>query len=152
MRRFLPGTSALIAALALVVPLADGAAQDPAVVAPQNYKVLLENDQVRVLEVKGRPGEKIPMHSHPDYVVYVLAASKVRFIAPDGTAQDADLAQGHTQFTTAHDHAAEVKSDIHVLLVELKGGAKAGGPAGEGLPPAGGPPGGPPPQGPPENP
>jgi hypothetical protein len=33
-------------------------AQDPVKTSPQYYKVLLENDQVRVLEYRLKPGEK----------------------------------------------------------------------------------------------
>jgi len=38
--------------------------------SPQYYKVLLENDQVRVLEYRLKAGEKEPMHSHPAGVVF----------------------------------------------------------------------------------
>ena len=40
-------------------------AQDPVKTSPQYYKVLLENDQVRVLEYRLKAGEKEAMHSHP---------------------------------------------------------------------------------------
>jgi hypothetical protein len=40
-------------------------AQDPVKTSPQCYKVLLENDQVRVLEYHLKAGEKEPMHLHP---------------------------------------------------------------------------------------
>jgi hypothetical protein len=33
-------------------------AQDPVKISPQFYKLLLENDQVRVLEYRLKPGEK----------------------------------------------------------------------------------------------
>src|SRR5205823_3668201 len=39
-------------------------AQDPVKTSPQYYKVLLENDQVRVLEYRLKAGEKEPIHSH----------------------------------------------------------------------------------------
>lgn len=37
---------------------------DAVIAAPENHKVLLENDHVRVLEVTLRPGEVEPLHSH----------------------------------------------------------------------------------------
>ena len=43
---------------------------DPAKVAAGAYKVVLENDQVRLLEVRGKTGTKIPLHVHPAYVAY----------------------------------------------------------------------------------
>ena len=38
---------------------------DPVEVSPDNYKVVLENDHVRVLEMNLKVGEKDEMHSHP---------------------------------------------------------------------------------------
>jgi len=37
---------------------------DAVIAAPKNHKILLENDQVRVLEVYISPGEKEPVHHH----------------------------------------------------------------------------------------
>ena len=39
---------------------------DAVTVAPNNYKTLLENDRIRLLEYRGKPGDKTEMHSHPD--------------------------------------------------------------------------------------
>jgi len=50
-------------------------AQDPVQVAPSNFKVLLENDQVRVLDFHSKGGEKIPMHSHPAYLTYDISGA-----------------------------------------------------------------------------
>src|SRR5213080_5569506 len=50
-------------------------AQDPVQVAPNHFKVLLENDQVRVLDFQAKGGEKIPMHSHPAYLTYDISGS-----------------------------------------------------------------------------
>ena len=49
----------------LVVLCTPAHAQDPLKTSPQYYKVLLENDQVRVLEYRLKAGEKEPVHSHP---------------------------------------------------------------------------------------
>ena len=54
-------------------------AQDPVKVAPDAYKVLLDNERVRVLSVTMKPGGKSPMHSHPANIVYTLNDSKVRW-------------------------------------------------------------------------
>ena len=37
---------------------------DGVVVAPNNHKVIFENDQVRVLETTIPGGEKTPIHTH----------------------------------------------------------------------------------------
>ena len=42
-------------------------AQDVMTVAggPETHKVVLDNDQVRMLDVRIQPGQKVAMHSHP---------------------------------------------------------------------------------------
>jgi len=46
------------AAMAAMPQAAAGAAPDPVSVAPEHYSVLLENDKVRVLEMRLKPGKK----------------------------------------------------------------------------------------------
>ena len=60
-------------------------AQDPVPLYPENYKVLLENDRVRVLDFQLKKGAKENSHSHPAAVTYVLTAFKIRFTFPDGS-------------------------------------------------------------------
>jgi quercetin dioxygenase-like cupin family protein len=36
------------------------------------YKVIVENDTVRVLEYRGAPGSKTPMHGHPNVIAYAV--------------------------------------------------------------------------------
>jgi quercetin dioxygenase-like cupin family protein len=59
-------------------------ALDPAATAPEFYRVLFENDLVRVLQVNVPPGGKAAMHSHPDYVAYALSPSRTRLGSPNG--------------------------------------------------------------------
>ncbi|MEA1786141.1 hypothetical protein U1E44_08570 [Arenibacter sp. GZD96] len=58
-------------------------AQDAVIAAPNNHKILLENDRVRVLEVFLAPGEKEPVHHHQwPSVLYIQEAGD--FIDYDG--------------------------------------------------------------------
>jgi quercetin dioxygenase-like cupin family protein len=95
---------------------------DAVTAAPHAYKVLLENDRVRVLEYRGAPGTKAEMHSHPDLVAVALRGGKVRFTLASGETQDAELADGEAGFFDATDHMTENagSSEIHLVLVELK--------------------------------
>jgi quercetin dioxygenase-like cupin family protein len=68
----------------LALACAAARAQDPVKTSPQYYKVLLENERVRVLEYRLKPGEKEAMHSHPAGVVYVLSGAKLKFTYSDG--------------------------------------------------------------------
>jgi quercetin dioxygenase-like cupin family protein len=108
--------------LALTVVLAPvpAAAQDPMAVAPTYFKVLFENEQVRVLEFTGKTGVKVPMHSHPDHVIYIVAGGKTRFTSADGKTQEVDSKPGEARWTPAGAHASEGLSDTKAILVELK--------------------------------
>ena len=117
------GMGVLIATLLLVFAAGTALAQDPVKVAPNNHKVLLENDRVRVLEFRSKPGEKIGMHSHPDCIVYVFAAAKTKFTSPDGKITERESKAGDTTWRAAETHASEYigTGEAHALLVELKG-------------------------------
>jgi quercetin dioxygenase-like cupin family protein len=41
---------------------------DPVRVDPKHYKVEFENERVRVVRIKYKPGEKSVMHSHPESI------------------------------------------------------------------------------------
>ena len=58
-------------------------AQDPTKVAPESYKLQLENDWVKVLKVSYAPNSKVPVHDHskgPAAYVYLVDSGPVRFI------------------------------------------------------------------------
>ncbi len=67
---------------------------DAVKVAPDSYKVLLENDQVRVLEFQMKQGGKSEMHSHPRSVAIVMNDQRLRFTFPNGKSEDTDLKRG----------------------------------------------------------
>lgn len=97
--------------------------QDPVKVAPEIYKVLLENDRVRVLEVRLRPGKKSPMHSHPAYIIYALSTCKVRFTFADGKTKEVKTRPGEAAWSDAESHAVDNigSTEVHILNIELKG-------------------------------
>ena len=91
-------------------------------VAPHLYKAVLENDRVRVLEVRASPGEKSEMHSHPSYVVIAISDTQLKFTSPDGQTREIELKAGQARYSDPLDHATEIAGshEAHVLLVELK--------------------------------
>jgi quercetin dioxygenase-like cupin family protein len=113
-------TSMLISLLAVLCTTAH--AQDPVKTSPQYYKVLLENDQVRVLEYRLKAGEKEPMHSHPAGVVYVLSGAKLKFTYPDGRTEERAAATGETIWREPTTHAVENvgDSEAHAIATDLK--------------------------------
>ena len=110
----------LISLLAVRCPTAH--AQDPVKTSPQYYKVLLENDQVRVLEYRLKAGEKEPLHSHPAGVVYVLSGAKLKFSYPDGRTEERAAATGETIWRDPTAHAVENIGDTeaHAIAIDLK--------------------------------
>jgi quercetin dioxygenase-like cupin family protein len=82
-------------------------AEDAAKVAPHVYKVVFENERVRVLEVTMEPGDHTEMHSHPDYVVYLLSDGKVRFTAADGETAELELPAGAVMWREAEEHSTD---------------------------------------------
>src|SRR5260221_709086 len=79
--------------LALIAMLGLGgttevAAQDAAKVNPRSYKVLFENDAVRVLEYNSRPGMGVcgvGKHSHPAHLVVSITGGKAKLTNEDGS-------------------------------------------------------------------
>ena len=91
--------------------------------APNAYKLLMENERVRVLDIRLKPGEKAPMHNHPnDHVIYVINGGKVRLTSSDGKKNEFDLKPGQTIWMEAGSHEAEnIGSTVgHNLAIELK--------------------------------
>jgi len=96
--------------------------QDPLVVNSKSIVLKLENARVRVLEATLAPGVKEKMHSHPVYVVYVIAGGKVRNHGADGTVTEATFKTGDVIYREPLTHWAENIGDttIRLELVELK--------------------------------
>lgn len=99
-------------------------AQDAVKLSPQLYTVKLDNERVRVLEFRFRPGEKEPMHTHTPYVVYFLSSGTIRTTAPDGTTAVSSVKQGDTAYRDVVSHATENigRNDVRALIVEWKSG------------------------------
>ena len=97
------------------------AGADPAKVASGSYKVVLENEHVRLLEVRGKAGTKIPIHSHPAYVAYAVNDMKAEFVDSTGKTQQVDEKAGETIWKEPESHGVTIQSNnARVLVIELK--------------------------------
>ena len=96
--------------------------EDPVKISPQYYTVRFENDQVRVLEYRLRPGEKEAMHSHPAGVVHYLSDATFLTTLPDGTVSEGSVKKGDVQWREFTRHAAENigSTDALAFAIELK--------------------------------
>lgn len=97
-------------------------AADPLKVGPDVYRLLFENERVRVMEVTFKPGTKIGLHSHPDHVGYAVTGGTLRLTPEGGKTTDASLDHGSVLYIPAETHAAENvgPTTIKVIVTELK--------------------------------
>jgi hypothetical protein len=95
---------------------------DPVKVDPKHYKVVINNDEVRVLRAKYGPHEKSVMHEHPASVAVFLNDGHVKFNLPDGTSQDNNSKAHDAIWADAGKHLPENVGDnpIEVIVIELK--------------------------------
>jgi quercetin dioxygenase-like cupin family protein len=113
----------------LVFGTRQAGAQDPVKVAPEAFKVLLENPHVRVLEVNVKPGAKIAAYDLTEHVGYVTSGGKIKFTAADGkTAEEMDFKVGEVKYGVAEKQIPENvgTSPVSGVIVELRGKAPAG--------------------------
>lgn len=94
---------------------------DPVVTDGELYKVIFENERVRVLEYRDRPGDRTHPHRHPDSVMYVLSDLR-RKVSQAGQERELELSTGQVRWLAAQEHVGENigDTDSHVIFVELK--------------------------------
>ncbi|MBF4768369.1 cytoplasmic protein [Nocardioides agariphilus] len=98
--------------------------QDPVTSNPEHYKVVFENERVRVLEYTDQPGDITTPHRHPDSVMYTLSSFRRRLVWGDDQ-REVELEAGTTNWLPAQEHHGENigETATHVIFVELKEGA-----------------------------
>ncbi len=101
-------------------------AQDPVKTDGDKYRMLLENDRVRVLEYRDLPGETTHQHHHPAFVLYALSPFKRKIHLPDGKAIMREFKAGDVLYSDDQTHIGENigNTPSHAILVEMKPGAK----------------------------
>jgi len=100
--------------------------QDAPAAAPRSYRVVLDNERVRVLEFRSRPGFGVcgeGMHSHPDHVTVSLTGAKLKVTTADGKATFRDVPAGTVFYAPAEVHSAEIIGGLGTrsYIIELKG-------------------------------
>lgn len=100
---------------------------DPVTTDPDLYSVVFENDRVRVLRYRDRPGDRTHPHSHPDSVMITLSAFERRLVHGDDVA-DVSLPAGAVRWLDAQEHSGENigGTPTETFFVELKEPAPAG--------------------------
>jgi hypothetical protein len=85
-------------------------------------KVLIDNERVKVYENWTTPGEKGPIWTMHDYVVYNLSDYTVKLTYEDGTTVDIMGKAGTANFVPGKPHWVENtgKTDERIVIIEIK--------------------------------
>ncbi len=94
---------------------------DPTEVSANEYKLLWEEGDYRLVDMKLPAGVKDTEHSHPNEVVYFIKGGKVR-IYVGGETMEVDIPDGHVMAHEPWTHTVENigDTDIHAILFERK--------------------------------
>jgi beta-alanine degradation protein BauB len=94
---------------------------DPVTTNPDHYRVLFENEHVRVLDYTDDPGDQTTPHEHPDSVMITLSSFRRRLRSHDAE-REVEIAAGTASWLPAQRHAGHNigETSTHVIFVELK--------------------------------
>ena len=111
----------LVGSVIAVVAIASPG-MDAVKVAPQAFTEKLNNDKVRVLEYRSKPGDKEAMHSHAGAVLIVVKGGKLRSTTPDGKSKDIEYKAGDVMWRDAITHTGENIGTTEMVgyLIEVK--------------------------------
>ncbi|HLG12943.1 MAG TPA: hypothetical protein VJH03_00245 [Blastocatellia bacterium] len=120
--------AALFASLILTFLPNRASASDPVQMDPKHYRVNFENKKVRVLEFRLEPGGKVPMHSHPEHLIYALTSSTIKTTSADGGTVFLEFKAGEVSRHHANTYTGENTgtTESRVFIVEFKGSDQRG--------------------------
>ncbi len=92
------------------------------IASPDQYQVLLENEQVLVLKMVLEPGEADLVHRHHNETVYFQNGGTLSIANPDGEAMEVEVPDGHVMWHEAWAHQVTNVGDTQVvaIIVEAK--------------------------------
>jgi len=102
-------------------------AQDVVKVAGEHNKILMEDQDVRVIQNTLAPGEKDALHTHPHGWYYVVKPGKMKVLFADGTEAIWEAKEGEGGWIKARAaHTSENVGDTTLVyvLVEVKSAEK----------------------------
>ncbi len=105
------------------LPKPDTTVIDVLIASPDKYKLLLENEHVRVIEYSLRPGEKDNPHTHPAKTSYVISGGTFRVYPENEEPFDYVEVQGMTEWSdkTSKHYVENIgNTTITILLTEIK--------------------------------
>jgi quercetin dioxygenase-like cupin family protein len=92
--------------------------------SPNQARVLMENEHVRVVEYAVKPGEKDVWHTHPPRSSYVVSGGKVKVYTENGEPKISEVKTGASSWAGqgAKHYVENIgDTDIKIILTEIKG-------------------------------
>ncbi len=96
---------------------------DAVAASPDKFKILLENENVRVIEYALKPGESDKWHTHPPKSSYVVSGGKLKIHLENGETLDVEEKAGTAAWMDAlGKHYAENvgETEVRIVLTEVK--------------------------------
>jgi quercetin dioxygenase-like cupin family protein len=96
-------------------------AMDPTKTAGYPATILGDTLGLKAYEFLANPGDTIPMHSHPDHVLYVLEGGTGDLTGKDGKTQAAEFKKGDCIIFGPQNHSAIITGNtaIRLLIVQV---------------------------------
>lgn len=96
--------------------------KDPVKVSPENYKLLQQEGDFRLVEMILPAGKSDVEHSHHHEMVYFISGGKVRIHLPDADPVDLEIPDGHSMTHDPWTHRVENigTTDIRAVIFERK--------------------------------
>lgn len=116
----------LLLALASCGVTRDALAQDAVTADPRSFRIVLDNERVRVLDFRSGPGLSVcgqGMHFHPERVTIAMTGAKIRLTDAEGRTALRDIPAGQVFFSPAETHSVENigGAGTRIYIIELKG-------------------------------
>lgn len=119
------GLQAIFVAIVLsLLIISTVSAQDAVATNPDLFRVLLDNERVRVLDQQVPPGIRENMHSHPALVKYTLSSYRATVAYPNGSATSMRrINPGQVMWFEPETHSQKNsgRTSMHTIMFELKG-------------------------------
>jgi beta-alanine degradation protein BauB len=96
---------------------------DPVVASPDKFRILLENENVRVVEYVLKPGERDNWHTHPAKSSYVASGGSLRIHLDSGETVDVEERTGTASWMNEiGKHYAENvgNTEVRIVLTEVR--------------------------------
>jgi len=89
---------------------------------PKHYKLELENDRMRVLRLKLKADEAVPVHDDRDALWVCIKECHIRLARPGGRSQDLHMQAGESRWVYAEARSEKNLSSepLEMLVIEAK--------------------------------